>query len=130
MHLPIIGADDYLENCDKCGSVYKKKEFESVNLVIEGKGKFPDILACGYWPLLLITEKTLTIWKKKNFTSYTAFPVKLFRKNGDDLEECDIKYFNIIVNGRCEPDFRQFRTQSAVLVCACLNMKFFLNVVS
>lgn len=92
------------KNCLECGSVgsYPKGEFK---VDIEGGTKYPDILLCGEYPLLIVSERVVDDWKKdrvKGFDYYRVEINKIFSKRLT-AEEAPI-YYHIVVNGRCELD--------------------------
>lgn len=100
----ILNYKGNFETCRKCGSVYLKKEIKTVNLEIEGKGKYPDILLCGEWPLLLISDRTLKVWEQNDIGDFNKYSVKLFRGNGEEISDNEVKYHHIVITGQCTLD--------------------------
>ncbi len=99
----ILHSDNFL-NCRKCGSTYLKKRFEDVDLAVEGKGKYPDILLCGHWPILVVSNKVLNYWKENDIKGFQSHSVRLFGKNEEELLQNETYYHNIVITGRCSLD--------------------------
>jgi len=74
-----------------------------LSFLIEGKGKLPDTLLCGHYPLTIVSDKVLKAWENEGVTGYESFPVKLV--NSEQIEIDDQQYHNITIMGRAELDF-------------------------
>lgn len=119
----ILNEDGHFTMCKKCGAGYLKENFTDVDLLLEGKGKMPDILLCGSWPLLLVSPRVIECWEQNEVTGYTSYPARLFRKVNKELVEEDVCYRNVEITGRAELDFAAMGVQ--VSFCsACGVVKF------
>lgn len=112
----IIAPKNIYTKCETCGSVDIRKDVYSVDLEIEGKGKFPDILLCGAYPFLIVSEKVIRTWEKESLTSYKAHDVRLFRR---DQEIKDVKYYNIEVTSESELDFEKMGVKIVKICPEC-----------
>lgn len=112
----ILNKEDHFLLCKKCGSLYLKEKFTNVDLLIEGKGKLPDILMCGHWPLLLVSPRVIECWEQNGITGYRSSRARLFRKVNKELVEEDVCYRNVEITGRAELDFEKMGVQ--VTVCS------------
>jgi len=92
-------------SCDVCniGRLYPEKYPErSFTVDVEGGSAYPDVLACGAYPLLIVSEAVIEDWESQQVTGYEKFPVNIGR-----VEEVKNKlanppqYYHIKVNGRC-----------------------------
>ncbi len=102
----IINSNEYFTNCAECGSTYVKKDLNNIDLIIEGKGKYPDVLLSGSWPLLIVSDKLLNIWEDNKITGFNSYPIKIFTKNGAEILKNDAHYYNIKITGKCQLDFK------------------------
>jgi len=67
----INDKDAFLDNCKKCGRTRFNEKNKVLKLAIEGKGKFPDTLLCGHYPLFIISNFALEEWQKYGVTGLT-----------------------------------------------------------
>ena len=101
----ILNESRYFANCSECGSNYLKNEIGDVDLIIEGKGKYPDILSCGRWPILIVSDKVLRIWNDNNISGFRSYNVSLFTQEGQEIPKSKGHYHHISITGRSELDF-------------------------
>ncbi len=60
--------------CDQCGrgSEIPSGEFD---VDLEGGSKYPDILQCGAYPFLIVSERVVTDWREAGITCFDAYKV-------------------------------------------------------
>jgi hypothetical protein len=92
--------------CQNCGSVkhYPRGEFD---VALEGGTKYPDVLGCGAYPFLIVTENVVLDWKGAGVTSFEKFKVgiaSIKSKSPRFYEQAPPKYFRIEITGSCEID--------------------------
>ena len=114
----ILNTEDaFLSNCSKCGRTRFNDSNRDLILLLEGKGKLPDFLSCGHYPLTLISERTLDVWRAAGITGYESFPVKLVNKQDEEI--CDVQYHNIIITGRAELDYKKMGVKIKKICSKC-----------
>lgn len=57
-----------------------KPDVYNINLLIEGNGKFPDILNCGEYPFLIVSNKVVDLWEESSVSGYIPHEIKIMRK--------------------------------------------------
>jgi hypothetical protein len=101
--------------CPKCGSVDLKDDIYSVDIEVEGKGKYPDNLLCGHYPFQIVSENVVDKWEKASIKGFKAHKIKLFRDN----EEIDKKYYNIQITSEAELDLDKMGIRVTKLCSIC-----------
>lgn len=112
----ILNKEDHFLLCKKCGARFLKNRQMDVDLLIEGKGKLPDMLMCGSFPLFIVSPKVVDCWEQNGITGYRSSRARLFRKVNKELVEEDVCYRNVEITGRAELDFEKMGVQ--VTVCS------------
>lgn len=120
----ILNREDYFVKCIECGSVHLKKEIRNIDLLVEGKGKYPDILLCGHWPVLIVSDKVLKKWKENNISGFHNYSVRLFRSNGEEIPTDQAFYHHIIITGRSELNLEMMGVQIISKCGECETVKF------
>jgi hypothetical protein len=90
--------------CPKCGSIhhYPKGDFD---VTVEGGSKFPDVLGCGAYPFLIVSEKVLDAWHEANLCCYHTFNVGIAKIKSARLRDQPVpKYYRIEIDGNCKID--------------------------
>jgi hypothetical protein len=92
--------------CPKCGraGAYPAGSFD---VELEGGSQWPDFLACGEYPLLIVSERVVRVWSEAGIASFQRFPVGIrgaARGCKVDLKAAP-KYFRIEITGQCNVDF-------------------------
>ena len=98
--------EEYRVPCS-CGSRYKKKAFKAIDVIIEGKGSYPDFLFCGHYPLLIVSDKVLNLWNENEVSGFQSYPVRIFRAGCLETPQTEASYHNIVITGRNSLDFEQ-----------------------
>ena len=95
-----------LSNCPICGRTRFNHANKDLTLIIEGKGKLPDYLLCGHFPLIIISHRVIEAWGKYQIGGYESFPIRTVNAQG--VEICrEIQYQNVIITGRAELDYKK-----------------------
>lgn len=102
----IMRYDEYRVPCI-CGSQHQKKAFEAIDVIIEGKGLYPDFLFCGHYPLLIVSDRVLNLWNENEVNGFRSHQVRLFRNEGVEIPQTEASYHNIVITGRNSLDFEQ-----------------------
>lgn len=110
-------------NCTKCGtrSSYPSAEFD---VIVEGGSKYPDILQCGAYPFLIVSEAVVNDWEANGITSYKKYKVNVAGVNYSKLKEViPPQYYHITVNGRCDIDLKKMGI-TITKHCECGKIEF------
>lgn len=92
--------------CQACGTVehYPSGEFD---VALEGGSKYPDVLGCGAYPFLIVSEAVTLDWKNAGITQFEKFKVgvaSIKSKSKRLLEVAPPPYFRIEITGSCDID--------------------------
>ncbi len=80
------------------------------NVIVEGGSKYPDILKCGSYPFLIVSEKVVSIWYNADIKNFIIYPVGISQVNSKKLEDIQPpKYFRIEIEGQCKIDLEASR---------------------
>jgi hypothetical protein len=83
---------------------YPSAEFD-VNL--EGGQAYPDLLGCGAFPFLILSEKAVRVFQENGITSFHTISVGVSKIKANALIGCDPpKYFRIEIDGSCKIDLK------------------------
>lgn len=93
-------SEEQVNDCQVCGRIgrYPKREFA---VDVEGGKKFPDILECAAYPLMIVSKDVIDAWKTEGISGFSAYPVTV--RNMSSPKE----YYHVVVEGRCEPDLEK-----------------------
>ena len=71
--------------CSECGAVehYPSGAFD---VVLEGGTKYPDILGCGAYPFLIVSEAVISAWHEAGITSFSTNPVGITEVQSKELQ--------------------------------------------
>jgi hypothetical protein len=64
---------------------------------------FPDLLGCGSYPFLIVSDRVVDLWVRERITGYMAYECRIA-----DIQESSLsmksapRYYVIEINGRCE----------------------------
>ena len=90
--------------CPECGAgeYYPSGAFD---VIIEGGDRYPDILGCGVYPLLIVSESVIDDWHKAGITSFHTYPVNVEDVLTKKLRRVPTpKYFRVEIDGNCKID--------------------------
>lgn len=96
----------YRRVCPEYGVIisYPTAEFD---VVVEGGGRYPDILGCGAYPFLIVSESVVNAWYNAGITCFHSYLVRVagVRSQSKKLSAATPPpYFRIEIDGRCEVD--------------------------
>lgn len=90
--------------CSTCGAVehYPSGAFD---VIVEGGTKYPDILGCGAYPFLIVSETVITAWQQAGITCFHTYPVGIAEVKAKKLRDVTPpQYFRAEIDGKCEID--------------------------
>jgi len=90
--------------CPECGT---RRQYPSgaFDVSVEGGSLFPDILGCGEYPFLIISQNVIEHWKEAGIHSFYTYPVGIAEVNSDELQNIPAPaYFRVEIDGRCKID--------------------------
>lgn len=91
--------------CSKCGSVAEYPS-GSFDVVLEGGTKFPDVLQCGAYPFLIVSEAVITAWQEAKIECFHNYPVGIASVQSKRMKDVPPKYFRTEIDGRCRIDLK------------------------
>ena len=67
------------------------------------KTKYPDILLCGGYPLLIVSERVRNDWVNWGITGFDSFPLEIRKIASTKLKMKEsVQYYGIEVGAKCE----------------------------
>lgn len=90
--------------CSTCGAVehYPSGAFD---VVVEGGIRYPDVLGCGAYPFLIVSEAVVAAWHTAGITSFDIYPVTVIDVRSSALRSvAPPAYFRIEIKGTCQID--------------------------
>lgn len=90
--------------CPECGSV---KHFPSgdFDVTLEKGSKYPDVLGCGAYPFLIVSEKVIGAWQDEGLDCFHTYKVNVAENKSTKLRNLTSpQYFRIEIDGRCRID--------------------------
>lgn len=119
---PIDGVVE--KRCSTCGSV-EKYPIGKFAIDLEGGTKYPDILLCGQYPLLIVSEKVINDWGSEEFKGYKYFPIEIRNIDSKALKDKPpLKYYSVEVTSNCELDFHSMDVNIVDTCNECGKVKF------
>ncbi|KAB2934840.1 MAG: hypothetical protein F9K24_03425 [Leptonema illini] len=118
----ILNNEGGFAECTECGSVYEKQKLKDVSLKIEGKsnGRLPDILLCGHWPLLIVSQRVAHEWREFPTVDADFFEARLY--SGESL--LPDKFFHVRINSKASLDFKRMNVAIRKVCKACGKVEF------
>lgn len=92
------------QKCPECGTIehYPSGTFD---VSVEGGTAYPDVLGCGEFPFLIVSEAVVEAWRKANITCFHTYEVGVNEVQSKALEHLPPPhYFRIEIDGRCRID--------------------------
>src|SRR5262245_50566896 len=91
--------------CTACGRAAEYPS-GSFDVTVEGGSGFPDILGCGSYPFLIVSESVVTGWEKCGITTFHSYPVNIASVLKSRVRKDEAPhYYRIEVNGECRVNF-------------------------
>lgn len=90
--------------CPACDAVEEYAE-GAFDVILEGGTKYPDVLGCGAYPFLMVTEAVTETWREAGIDSFHEFPVGIAAIRSSKLNEVEPpRYCRIEIDGVCRVD--------------------------
>jgi hypothetical protein len=95
--------------CSKCGSIekYPSGEFD---VLLEGGGKYPDVLGCGAYPFLILSDRVIDALKGASISCFHTYKVgikELKSRSKNIYLEIPPQYFRVEIDGVCQIDLEK-----------------------
>ena len=93
-------------SCPDCGSAanYPSGSFD---VKIEGGSAYPDLLGCGAYPLLIVSEGVLSSWQRHGIGPLLSYPVQVVEAVDTKLSPSSAPdYFRVEVGGSIKVDIQ------------------------
>lgn len=91
-------------SCDICGQGPDGAP-RSLDVVITKGSKYPDILGCGAFPYLIVSERTVLSWRAQGKGGFDIYPVTIVEVRPKRLQsEKPPEYFRVELRGSCSVD--------------------------
>lgn len=97
-------SEMHYHECPECGIA---EEFPrgAFDVDIEGGTKYPDILGCGAYPFLIVSESVVMAWQEAEITCFHKFPVGIAEIKSRKLREVQPpRYWRVEIDGGCKID--------------------------
>jgi len=111
--------------CDKCTAglpLYPKYE---IGLVVEGGVKYPDILGCGSYPFLIVSQYVIDDWEKFGITGYEKYKANIVEAKGKRIRDLEPpQYYHIYITGRAQYDMDAMGFRCEVVCNYCGHTRF------
>ncbi len=91
--------------CPECGRAahYPAGAFD---VTVEGGSAFPDVLGCGAYPLLILSERVMSVFKGAGIACFQAYPVSVAAIQDSRVRREEAPaYFRVEITGECMIDF-------------------------
>jgi hypothetical protein len=90
--------------CRECGWVdhYPSGAFD---VTVEGGTKYPDVLGCGAFPFLIVSERVVAVWREAGVAAFHTHPVNVAKVKSKRLVAlAPPQYHRVEIDGRCVLD--------------------------
>ncbi len=90
--------------CSTCQTVQNRPS-GAFNVTLEGGTRYPDLLGCGAYPFLIVSQAILDAWQEAKITSFHTYPVGVTEVKSRRLQSTKPpNYFRVEIDGRCKID--------------------------
>lgn len=77
----------------------------SFDVVVEGGTKYPDVLRCGAYPFLIVSEAVTSAWHEAGITCFHTYQVGIAEVKSTYMQGvAPPNYFRIEIDGKCQID--------------------------
>lgn len=107
--------------CKSCGSV-ENIPSGAFDVILEGGREYPDVLGCGAYPFLIVSEAVIRAWQEAEITCFHVYPVgvTLGKVRSARLRATEPPaYFRVEIDGNCRIDLEASGIQVKSLCPAC-----------
>lgn len=77
----------------------------SFDVVLEGGADYPDLLQCGAYPLLIVSDRVLEAWREAGIRSFQEYPVGIDSVESVPQNPKPPRYYRVEITGTCMIDF-------------------------
>lgn len=75
------------------------------DVILEGGTKYPDVLGCGAYPFLIVTESVIKAWYEADITCFKTYDVGVAEVKSQKLRDViPPRYFRVEIEGSCQID--------------------------
>jgi len=98
--IPKSSTDSF--SCPECG-IRHNAPSGAFDVIVEGGSKYPDVLGCGAYPFLILSEAIINDWKEAGINAFATFPVNIAKvKSKKLLSVHPPRYFRVEITGTCK----------------------------
>jgi hypothetical protein len=96
----------YYKKCPLCGSEewYPLGDFD---VLLEGGSRYPDVLGCGPYPFLILSDKVINALRDANISCFHTYKVgikELKSRSKKLYSEIPPQYYRVEIDGGCQID--------------------------
>ncbi len=105
--------------CPECGGIerYPKGAFD---VSVEEGSEYPDVLMCGEYPFLIVSQGVIGDWKQAGIQAFRTFPVGIARVDSKALWSVHAPtYYRVEIEGRCHIDLEASGLHVTLLCPLC-----------
>ncbi|MBI2863281.1 MAG: hypothetical protein HYX94_01800 [Chloroflexi bacterium] len=105
--------------CPRCSAVqhYPSGAFD---VIVERGSQYPDVLGCGAYPFLIVSEEVIAVWIDAGISSFYTFPVDVAKVQSRKLRDIrPPQYFRVEIDGRCQIDLAASGIEVITLCAEC-----------
>ena len=102
--------------CPECGAV-KHYPSGAFDVVVEGGTEYPDVLGCGTFPFLIVSEGVINAWHEAGITCFHTYPVGIADVWSKELlNVLPPRYLRVEIDGQCLIDLNASEVE-VIRVC-------------
>ena len=108
------------QECPKCGFVkyYPKGAFD---VTLEMGSKYPDVLGCGAYPFLIVSDKVIKAWQEAGVCCFHTYDVKVAKIKSARLKDLPVpQYYRVDIDGSCRIDLEASGAKVVKFCSECL----------
>ncbi len=118
-------SSEYTKICPMCNSPLIVYPDNTIHLTVEGGIKYPDILGCGEYPFLIVSENMINDWERFGITGYKKYKADIVEVKGKRIKDIEPpKYYHIDVIGRAEYDLNAMKCQISIICNNCKRIQY------
>ena len=73
------------------------------DVIVEGGTRYPDVLGCGAYPFLIVSEAVITAWREAGINSFDTYPIGTAEVRSRKLRDAvPPPYFRVEIDGQCK----------------------------
>ncbi len=111
--------------CDKCTAGLPLYPKHQIGLVVEGGVKYPDILGCGAFPFLIVSQNVIDDWENAGITGYEKYEANIVEAKGKRIRDLEPpQYYHINITGRAQYDMDAMGFRCEVVCNYCGHTRF------